>query len=111
MSLSAPYAPVPVNDVELAYPAEVGDLMPAEDEIPDEFWRGNDWSRIIDSWFFAGLPEDVQFHLNDGIDGDTMFRHLRCVIGSYQFKHQYKVAAAAFLLSRWCDRVENWRQP
>lgn len=120
MSLPAPYDPVPVDKVRIAFPAGVvADLMPAEDEIPPEFWNRNAWTgepatawvSIADSWFHSGLPATVEFHMKDGIDGQTAFDHLRCVMGSFEPKHQHKIAAAAFLLSTWCHKVENWEQP
>lgn len=136
MALTTPYAPVPVDKVRIAFPAAViADLMPAEDEIPEEFWRDasgewveapkgwsgrvvdgqcwmtHGWVAIANSWFSSGLPATVEFHMQDGIDGQTAFNHLRCILGSFEPGHQHKIAAVAFLLSQWCTSVENWRQP
>jgi hypothetical protein len=134
MPLATPYAPVPVDKIRMAFPASVmADLMPTENEIPEEFWHDapgvwvtapKGWSgRIVDgqcywtdgwvaiatSWFINGLPAEVKFHMKDGVDGQTAFDHLQCILGSYEPSHQHKEAAVAFLLSEWCERVENWR--
>jgi hypothetical protein len=111
VTLSAPYLPVKVSAVELAFPAHALDLMPAWEDIPDEFTCGdiNVWSTIASSWFVHGLPDTVEFHLIDGIDGETMVRHLRCILGSYAPKHKHKMAAVAYLLSLWCERVDYWQ--
>lgn len=112
MSLPAPYRPVAVSDVMVALPADVIDLMPAEAEIPEEFGYWNSgWNEIARSWFSKGLPAEVEFYMADGLDGETAVRHLHCVLGSYQPSHEHKLAAVAFLLSQWCTKVENWKQP
>lgn len=112
MSLPAPYLPVEVTDAQMAFPASVlGPLMPAEEDIPEEFWgTHNPWACIASSWFMHGLPANVEFHMKDGIDGQTAFDHLRCILGSYEPKHQHKIAAVAFLLSTWCTEVKNWKE-
>lgn len=112
MPLEAPYAPVKVDKVRIAFPAGVcGDLLPDPEEIPEEFWQShNPWACIASSWFSNGLPANVEFHMKDGIDGETMFNHLRCIMGSFEPKHQHKIAGAAFLMSQWCEKIENWRQ-
>lgn len=134
MPLAAPYAPVPVDKIRMAFPASVmADLMPAAEDIPEEFWHDapgewveappgykgrtvdgqcymtDGWVAIANSWFGSGLPPDVEFHMKEGIDGQTMFNHMHCILGSYEPKHQHKIAAVAFLLSEWCTTVEKWR--
>lgn len=110
--LPEPWLPVPVSKLEIAFPATVLHLMPDVDAIPEEFWRSsNEWARIASSWFSAGLPANVEFHMADGVGGQQMFEHLSCILGSYQPKHQHKIASVAFLLSKWCTKIENWEQP
>jgi hypothetical protein len=103
--------PVAVSDALTVFPAGVRHLMPAWDKIPDEFkdrHSQGEWNKVVSAWFFRGLPEDVEFDLKDGIDGDAMMRHLGAVMGSFQPKHEHKEAAVAFLLSQWCNSIKNW---
>jgi len=82
--------------------------MPAPEDLPDEFsgWR-YPWNEFAHQWFSYGLKSDVIFDLKTGIDGEIAFRHLSAVLGSYQCKHQEKLAAVAFLCSRWFTQVIN----
>ena len=49
MPLPKPYAPQPVDEVTLAFPANVEPLMPAWEDIPDEV------NRILDKISREGL--------------------------------------------------------
>lgn len=109
--------PVQVSDVEMAFPAKVRHLMPAMKDIPDEFRRlgfsmGGEpspqkFNWIAQTWFSKGLPETTEFHLRPGIDGEKAIRHLHCILGSFQPKHEHKIAAVGFLLSEWCEDIEG----
>lgn len=101
--------PVPVSDVLLAFPADLSNLLPDWDEIPDEFKDSyNDWQRFANHWFGRGLASTVEFWCKEGIDGDTAVRHLRAILGSYQPKHEHKLAGVAYLCSLWFDKVEKY---
>jgi hypothetical protein len=103
--LKAPYNPVPVSDVEVAFPAMALDIMPEWDAIPEEYQDYNTWSPFFMEWFTKGLPADVEFHMAGGIDGNTAFRHLSVILGSYAPRHQHKEAAFTFLCSLWFTKV------
>lgn len=105
MSLASP-VPQPISDVMLAFPANVEPLMPAWDDIPQEFkGSGNGWVSFVDSWFYRGMSSKVEFHMKEGVSGEAAFRHLQAVMGSFQPKHEHKVAAVAYLSSLWFDAV------
>jgi hypothetical protein len=109
--LVEPYRPVVLDDVFMAFPAHVNHLMPARNAIPADFRAGDTpWNRIVSSWFFHGLPADVEFYPKDGIDPAVAVRHLQAIMGSYQPKHEHKEAAVAYLLSCWFERVKKWEQ-
>lgn len=99
--------PHEVTDVEMAFPAEVTQLMPEYKEIPDEFKRqSNSWVKLQQEWFFEGLP-GAKFFQKEGINPSAALRHLKCIQGSFQPKHEHKEAAVAYLLSRWFDKVQT----
>jgi hypothetical protein len=105
MALEAPYTPVPVDDVMLAFPADVSDLMPDYDWLREQV-IDPEWVEFQRRWFFSGLPGSVEIDLKDGIDGETAFRHLKAIQGSFQPKHEHKEAAVAFLASQWFNSID-----
>jgi hypothetical protein len=96
-----------VSDAELAFPAMVSHLMPAYDNIPDEFKRhdGTQWNELVSKWFYGGV-KGLQFVRKPGVNDKTCrkaLRQFRCILGSYEPKHEHKEAACAYLLSRFFD--------
>ena len=90
-----------IDDVMLAFPANVMNLMPKYEDIPEEFKRGGTkWNRLFYEWFFNGL-ESLELKPKDGVDTQKATRHIRAVMTSFQPKHEHKSAAVAFLLSEW----------
>lgn len=112
-TLAAPYSPVEVSKVQQVFPAGVGPLMPAWDDIPDEFkhhrFMGDHWTAIVGQWFFRGLSEKTQFVPKPGIDAKVALAHLRTIMGSYEPKHEHKEAAVAYLMSLWFKKVKHWK--
>ncbi|MGB7588917.1 MAG: hypothetical protein WBM00_09445 [Solirubrobacterales bacterium] len=111
----ADQAELPVPDLtgaDVAFPAHALDWMPAMDDIPDEFkqFKGTVWNEIAHSWFYNGLPENVEFHARQGVDPEQAFRAANAALGSFAPKHQHKMAAVAYMLSCWFVRVDNWKQ-
>lgn len=97
--------PTPVTDVEVTFPANALDLMPAMDEIPEEFTRQrNTWVKFQMDWFFDGIA-DMKATPRDGIDKPAALRHLNVIQRSYAPKHQHKEAAVAYLASLWFTRI------
>jgi hypothetical protein len=101
--------PTPVTDLDIAFGAagRLDKLLPAIEEIPEEFQRhnGTPWNAIQARWFFHGLPVGVQFKAKEGIDPEKVFRHLRAIQGSYACKHEHKEAGIAYLMSLWLVEV------
>ena len=98
-----------VSDADVAFPATVYHLMPEWDKIPEEFRRGwiredNKWSKFSSDWFFNGL-EKLKVVPKPGVDKDKALRHLACIQGSFEPKHEHKAAAVAYLASIWFDDV------
>lgn len=101
--------PKTVDDVFMAFPANViGKYLPVEKDIPKEFWSDNDWTPIIDDWFFKGLNKGVEFHPKDSVDAGKAFRHCRAVMKSYQPSHEHKIAGLAYLMSQFFEKITDW---
>lgn len=93
-----------------AFPADVVSLMPPQSEIPDEFRRrSNRWHKLFSDWFYFGLS-DLKLTPKEGIDHDQALRHIRCIMGSFQLKHEHKEAACAYLFDSWFSDVKYTRK-
>lgn len=98
--------PSEVSDLDMAFPASVVKLMPAYDQIPEEFKRArNAWAQWQEDWFFGGLKKFPA--PRDGIDRSAALRHLSCIQRSFEPKHEHKAAAVAYLASKWFSATEE----
>lgn len=95
-----------VSAADLAFPARVEHLMPKYADIPDDFKRGRTkWNELFSKWFYSGV-KGLQFVRKPGVDDETTekaLRQIRCVMRSYEPKHEHKEAAVAYMLSRFFD--------
>lgn len=108
--LPKPYTPQRVTDVLLAFPATVQHLMPSpmDLEAARANWAFPMWERFATSdWFSGKVPANARIHLYEGIDGETAWRHLCCILGSYEPKHEDKIAAVATLAWAWFGWIET----
>lgn len=99
--------PAEIDDATVAFPAMVGDLMPSQEDIPEEFkqFLGTKWNQVFSDWFYFGL-KGAKWQSKEGINQDKALRHIGAVMGSYEPKHEYKEAAAAYLMSLWFEDVK-----
>lgn len=103
-------APVVLDDLTLAFPANALDLMPTREECKTGLAELSDrnrrkWMGFVSDWFFKGLPAEVSFKARRGIDAETAYRHLSAILGSFAPKHEHKEEAVAWLASRWLRTV------
>lgn len=95
------YPVVDVSQVDIAFPASVGHLMPAWEEIPKSYNNVlSEAVRFAEDWFFCGL-KGALFEPREGVDKARAVKHLRCILGSFEPMHEYKIAAVAFLIDHW----------
>ena len=94
------YLPIPVSDVDIAFGGKAMEILPPISAIPEEFHNySNQWSRFVSDWFFGSLKRYPA--PREGIDFDLALRNLKCVIDSFEPKHEHKEAGAAYLASLW----------
>ena len=99
--------PLAVDDVTMAFPGSIRHLMPAWDKIPEEFRDYNahgKWNGVFSDMFYSGA-KSLKFSPKEGIDTATAWRHIRCIMGSYEPKHEHKEAACAYLMSLWFEDI------
>lgn len=101
-----PLLPREITLLDVAFPAHPP--LPAWEDIPEEFQRGNRWSEIANLLFFqGGKLSDHGLHLRPDIDGAMAMANLQACLGSFAPKHEHKAAGVGYLLSLWCDRIDT----
>lgn len=96
-----------LTPVDVAFPARVSHLMPEWDDIPKEFRDYNSngkWNKFFSDCFHFGI-KDLKLKPNEGIDPVKAMTHIRCIMGSFEPKHEHKGASIAYLMSLWFDDV------
>jgi len=103
-----PFLPEVVQDVNIAFPASVGWLLPPVEDIPDEFGRQEGkWSDFFSDLFYAGISHlELYPEMTGTVDPEVAWRHLSCILRSFEPKHEYKEAAFGFLCSLWFSDVK-----
>ena len=93
-----------VSDIDIAFPAHVKHLMP-EYETARARRVDPKWERLACDWFFTGLKE-LRLKPREGVDEQRALRHIRAIMGSFEPKHEHKMASIAFLLEEWFEGGE-----
>ena len=94
-----------ITDIEMAFGTTK--LLPPLNAVPDEFKRGNDYTKLLDS-LFAGQPvPDGEIVFREGFDDADapalMHRVVMAHLRSFEPKHEHKIAGLGYLLSLACD--------
>lgn len=99
--------PQSVDDTLLAFPGKVSHLMVPYDQIPAEFKKDkHPCVQIMERWFYDGIKGGANTWVAaEGIDRFQAIRHLKCILGSFEPKHEHKTACVAYLLSIWFDEI------
>lgn len=92
-----------ITAIDLAFPARGADpdFLPPMSMIPDRYDGKDDWEAFHRTWFYTRLPDTAQLDVRAGIDPGQAWNHLRVVQGCFGSKHEHKMAALAWLSSRW----------
>lgn len=102
--------PNPVLDIEMAFPGSVEHLLPAWEDLPEALrrgWHSDRWCKQAESWFFNGVDLKAStITPRDGIDATAAFRHLGVCLGSWEPKHEHKIAGVGYLMSLWFEELE-----
>ena len=97
--------PQPVTDLDMAFGGNIDKLLPSYNTLPKDFIRGySPWCQVVSQWFYKGL-DAKSLMPKDDIDKTAAFRHLKAVMGSWEPKHEHKIAGVAYLMSLWFEPV------
>jgi hypothetical protein len=83
--------------------------LPKWEVIPEEFKDRNDrnkWVKIIDDWFFKGLPKDTKFLPKEGVDAQAELKKISAIMNSWAPQHEHKTAGCAYLLSQAFEDIQ-----
>lgn len=92
-----------VSRIEMAFPAHVADMMPSYEECKD--MHHTPWAKTASTWFFSGI-NIKSAKPKEGVNQDEALAHIKCILGSWEPKHEHKEAAVAYLLREWFDEFE-----
>lgn len=96
--------PKKITGLDMAFgPSSMADYLPPMTEIPR---RGlDDWEAFIDNWFFNGVSKETILKLKPkpGIVTGEALAHVKCIMASFEPKHEHKTAGCAYLMSLWFE--------
>ena len=94
-----------ISDLEMAFGTTK--LLPAYEQVPAEFKRGNVYTKMLDC-MFSGVPRpDAQVEFRKGFDDPDapklLLRVIRSHLRSFEPKHEHKIAGLGYLVSQACE--------
>ncbi len=102
MSKAIPYSLTPeqiasITDVECAFSTER--LLPSPEQIPKEFYSGNDYTRLVEAIFYGLSMPDSRIELKEGVEPDAFNRCIRAHLSSWGPRHEDKIAGVGYMVS------------
>lgn len=99
--------PKEVSDVMLTFPANVcEEHLPPMSEIPGVFkdhW-GHPTVTLVENLAYGNFRgAQVSFRPREGLDPETVWRHILACLRSFEPKHEHKIAGVAYLVDEWID--------
>ena len=102
-----------ITDVELAFGTTR--LLPPLEVVPEEFHRGNAYTRLLDCIFAGSALPEAQIEFRKGFDDPEAVKLLPRVVQahlrSFEPKHEHKIAGLDYLVSLVCDIQEMETSP
>lgn len=87
-----------ITDLELAFGTTK--FLPAADEIPKEFWRGNAYTKLAEAIFFGRPLPDQEILMKEGVEPALLNKAVRSHLQSYEPKHEHKIAGVGYLIQQ-----------
>jgi hypothetical protein len=101
----AKYLPIKVTDADRAFGGRAMEILPPMKAIPAEFHSmHHPWAKWQADWFYRGLS--AMPVPKEGIDLKLAMNNLATVQGSWEPKHEHKMAGVAYLASLWFESPE-----
>lgn len=96
--------PPKVSDVDIAFGG--CDHMPDVKTLPEDYRneRAHACTVAQDLFFKGGKMADYGYTCREGVDQNDAIRAIRAVLGSFQPKHEHKIAAVGWMIDQWFVR-------
>jgi len=92
-----------LTKIDIAFPTGVLECMPELSSI-GAYDKKRDYERVISDWFYVGL-KSLDVVPREGVNQGAAIAHIKWVMGSFEPKHEHKIAACAWLLNEWFSEV------
>lgn len=103
----SPVRPQVISAVARAFPADIGKLMPAQEEvekIPESYLR--EAMDFVTTWFHRGLDRNTRWTPATGVQLSSALEHISACMASFAPKHEDKILGCAVLVLRFFDNVK-----
>lgn len=80
--------------------------LPPYDVIPDRFRNRSDpYVKFVAEWFFQGRTQEDMRRLKTraSVERGKALAAIKCVLGSFEPRHEHKEAGCAFMLHEWFE--------
>ena len=104
---------IELSDADIAFPAHViGRVIPVWEEIPSEYKDENHpYSKLAARIFFGQAKEEfIDLEPRDGIDTTKAVRMIKAALGSFEPKHEHKIAGVAYLFDTFFEKCELFKE-
>ena len=100
--------PKEVTDAEIAFGGKAMELMPSYEKLQKEDIDLK-WKKLFSDWFYNRLAK-LEIEQKEGIDKSKALRHIKCVMGSFEPKHEHKELGVAYLMSQFFKDAQMGNQ-
>lgn len=92
-----------ISSMDVAFgPKNLSDFLPSMKDIPKEFFDyTNKWNRYVSYIFGNGFGEWPV--AKPGIHFKQAAAHIKVIMGSWEPKHEHKLAGCGYLASLWLE--------
>lgn len=94
-----------LGTTELEFVWSTTRCLPPEDQIPKEFWQGNQYTKLAEQIFFGTLTDDdpsrctVRPEFSE-VPLDRINQFVRAHLASWSPQHEHKIAGVGYLISQ-----------
>ena len=89
-----------ITPVEMAF--STTRLLPAMEDIPKEFLKGNVYIRLVNALFYGQTLPEGDIEMREGFSFEALNRAVRAHLQSWSPKHEHKMAGVAYMMSCAC---------
>lgn len=87
-----------ISDAEMAFSTER--LLPAWEDIPEDFRRGNAYTALASAIFNNRELPDCEIEMKAGFEPQALNRAVRAHLQSFGPKHEHKIAGVGYMIAQ-----------